>query len=70
MPPSASPTPAAVAARAAFMRRLSYYCIGIAIGLVLMGLFTYARRQEADRAERERAAASAPGVSAEPSRTP
>lgn len=47
------------ASKSDFQRRLAYFLIGLAIGLVMLGLFQRARRAEMARAEIERASLSA-----------
>ncbi len=58
MTSSANRTPEERAkARRDFMRRLSYYLIGVAIGLVLLGMFQVRRQSEARQREARRQAA-------------
>ncbi len=50
-----------------FLRRLAYYAIGLAIGLVMLGLFQQARRAEMAREQQERAARDAANAAPPPS---
>lgn len=45
--------------RSDFLRRLAYFAIGLAIGLVMLGFFQQARRAEMARQQQERSARDA-----------
>lgn len=53
------PMPPLPSNRSDFLRRLAYFAIGLAIGLVMLGFFQNARRAEMARAAAERAASEA-----------
>lgn len=68
VPPAIPESPQARArARREFRQRLAYFLIGLAIGLIMLGMFQRLRTQEAARRAAERQAGSEAVLPAAPS---